>query len=79
MTIEILSPDKKVYTGEIDLLQVPGSKSPFTVLNMHAPLISSLEKGKLRLVEAKTKKEIFFEINGGVIEVINNKILILST
>ena len=77
MDIEIITPDKKLFKGEIQSVKVPGSKGPFMILNNHAPIISVLRTGKVKIVD-KEKKVQFFEIRGGVIEVLHNKILILS-
>ena len=76
MLIEIITPDKKIYSGEIELVKVPGTNGSFEVLNNHAPIISSLEKGQIKVIE-KAGNESFFEINSGVIEVQNNKIIVL--
>ena len=77
MHLEIVTPDKKIYVGEIKLIQVPGSKGSFEVLNNHAPIISTLEQGRIKLIENNDKK-IFFDIEGGVIEVSKNKIIVLA-
>lgn len=77
MHIEIVNPDKTIFSGEADVLQLPGKDGSFEILNNHAPLISVLRKGKVKVVD-KDKKEQFFEINGGVIEVLTNKVLILA-
>jgi F-type H+-transporting ATPase subunit epsilon len=75
MEVEILTPDKKIFEGEADLVQVPGTLGSFGILNNHAPIISSLTKGKIRVV-IKNKEE-FFEIQSGVVEVLKNKVIIL--
>jgi F-type H+-transporting ATPase subunit epsilon len=77
MLLEIISPDKNLYTGEITNLLVPGSKGPFMILNNHAPIISTLEKGFIRILDIEGKK-ISFEIDGGVIEAKKNKIIVLA-
>jgi len=76
MYLEIITPDKIVFSGKINMVQVPGSKGSFEVLDYHAPIISTLEKGRIKVVERGT--ETFFEISGGVIEVKDNKIIILA-
>ena len=77
MNIEIVNPDKTIFSGEADVVQLPGKDGSFEILNNHAPLISVLRKGKVKVVD-RDKKEQFFEINGGVIEVLKNKVLILA-
>ena len=77
MLLEIISPDKKLYSGEADLIQVPGSKGSFEILKNHAPIISTLEKGQIKIVASDGKKTTF-DIDGGVIEAKNNKIIVLA-
>ncbi len=77
MTIEIINPDETIFSGEADLVQLPGKDGSFEILNNHAPLISVLKEGKIKVVD-KNKNTQFFEIQGGVIEVLRNKILILA-
>lgn len=76
MNLEILTPDKKVFDGEVTSVTVPGTQGSFEVLTNHAPIISTLEKGKVIIRNAG--KEVFFTISGGAIEVINNKIIVLA-
>ncbi len=76
MKLEIITPDRTIYTGEAELVQLPGIDGSFEILNNHAPLISALKQGKVKI--KKDGKEEFFEINGGVIEVLENKVLILA-
>jgi len=77
MLLEIISPDKKLYSGEVINLSVPGSKGPFMILNNHAPIISTLEKGFIKILQQDGKKTVF-EVDGGVIELKKNKIIILA-
>jgi F-type H+-transporting ATPase subunit epsilon len=77
MRVEIITPDTKLFEGEADLVQLPGIDGSFEVLNNHAPMISVLAKGRIKLVDS-SKKEEFIDIKGGVIEVLKNRILILA-
>ncbi|MFZ0282135.1 MAG: ATP synthase F1 subunit epsilon [Bacteroidales bacterium] len=77
MKIEIITPDRKVYEGEIKSVRVPGKKGSFQVLKDHAPIISTLEKGSVIIVD-QSNKEIVYEIDGGVVEVKMNKIILLA-
>jgi F-type H+-transporting ATPase subunit epsilon len=77
MKIEIITPDKKVFEGEVKSVRVPGKKGSFQVLKDHAPIISTLENGPVILVDMDGK-QISYEINGGVIEVKANKIILLA-
>jgi F-type H+-transporting ATPase subunit epsilon len=77
MKIEIITPDKKIFEGEIKSVRVPGKKGSFQVLKDHAPIISTLENGSVRMVDQENN-EIVYEISGGVIEVKANKIILLA-
>jgi F-type H+-transporting ATPase subunit epsilon len=77
MKIEIITPDKKIFEGEIKSVRVPGKKGSFQVLKDHAPIISTLEKGSVWMVDQENN-EIKYEINGGVIEVKANRIILLA-
>ncbi len=76
MTLEIISPGKKIFSGKVKLVQVPGKKGAFEILNNHAPIISTLSAGKVKVVTPDDEKN-FFDITGGVVEVANNNIIIL--
>jgi F-type H+-transporting ATPase subunit epsilon len=77
MFLEIITPDRKLFAGEVKLVQVPGTKGSFEILKNHAPIISSLEKGTVKIIDQQDQED-FFDIEGGVIEVKKNKIIILS-
>lgn len=77
MKIEIITPDKKIFEGEIKSVRVPGKKGSFQVLKDHAPIISTLEPGLVRMVD-QGNNELVYEIGGGVIEVKANKIILLA-
>lgn len=79
MRVEIVTPDATIFTGDnVALIQLPGIDGSFEVLNNHAPMISVLKKGTIKLINKGEKEENFYEINGGVIEVLNNKVLVLA-
>jgi F-type H+-transporting ATPase subunit epsilon len=77
MKIEIITPDKKIFEGEIKSVRVPGKKGSFQVLKDHAPIISTLENGSVWIVDQENN-EIKYEISGGVIEVKVNRIILLA-
>ncbi len=77
MNLEILTPEEKVFEGTVELVKVPGTKGSFEILNMHAPIISTLEKGEVKVKSTKNQVQIF-TISGGVVEVRDNKIIILA-
>jgi F-type H+-transporting ATPase subunit epsilon len=75
MHLDIITPDKKLFSGEVTSVLVPGTAGQFQVLNNHAAIISTLMKGK---VVIKTKEgEKSFEVKSGVIEVLKNNIVVL--
>ncbi|MCA6440143.1 MAG: ATP synthase F1 subunit epsilon [Sediminibacterium sp.] len=76
MTLEILTPEKKLYSGEVYGVQLPGIHGLFEVLDKHAPMVSALGKGNLKIL--KDKKEIEnYSIQSGFVEVLNNKTTVL--
>jgi F-type H+-transporting ATPase subunit epsilon len=77
MRIEIVTPDKKIFEGDIKSVRVPGKKGSFQVLKDHAPIISTLEAGSVIMIDPDGKETIY-EIDGGVIEVKANKIILLA-
>ena len=77
MKIEIITPDKKIYEGEIKSVRVPGKKGSFQVLKDHAPIISTLDGGPVRMIDDENN-EVIYEISGGIIEVKANKIILLA-
>jgi len=76
MTVEIITPEKKLFEGETSMVKVPGSKGSFQMLNMHAPIVSTLEKGEV-IIREMNDNELKFSVNGGLVECKNNKIVIL--
>ena len=77
LDLEIISPEKKVYTGKIISVTIPGTKGNFQVLYNHAPLISTFETGIIKF-ELTDKTIRVFSTSGGSVEVLDNKVLILS-
>ena len=78
MTLEILTPDKKIYEGEVTAVTVPGTMGSFQILRDHAPIISTLEDGPVIIKSNKTTDNEIFVIKGGVVEVLKNKIIVLA-
>ena len=76
MFIEIITPGKKIFEGEVKLVQLPGSKGQFEILKDHAPIISTLVEGPIKVVE-KSGEVHLFKVDGGVIENKANKIIVL--
>ena len=72
MFLEILSAEEKIFSGEVDSVILPGTDGQFQILNNHAPIISSLRNGEIKYSD-KSKNETL-EINGGIVEVLDNKV-----
>lgn len=78
MKLEILTPDKKVYEGEASSVTLPGTVGSFEILNHHAPIISTLQDGKMVVRGGNTGKEEIYIIHGGVVEAKDNKVVVLA-
>lgn len=76
MDLKIITPERIIFEGEADLVQLPGSDGLFEILKNHAPMIASLGKGKVKVGNNNEYK--YFEINGGVAKVSDNEILVLA-
>ena len=76
MHVEIVTPDKKVFEGEAEGVQLPGTDGSFEVLNNHAPIIATLGKGIVRVRVGKDAQ--FFNVDGGLVEMMDNKVIILA-
>lgn len=76
MFLEIITPDNKVFSGEVNGVYFPGADGGFEVLNNHAPLISTLSKGSIKIRSTGSEQNI--AIDGGLVEVLNNKIVVLA-
>jgi len=77
MLLDILTPEKLLFQGEVKSIKLPGTNGEFEILNNHAPLVSSLSKGEVRIV--LDDKEQLFNIDGGVVEVMKNKVVVLAS
>lgn len=78
MQLELISPNQTLFSGEIYLIQVPGSKGSFEVLKNHVPIVSALDAGKIKII-TPSGEERFFKIKDGFIEVKKNKVNVLVT
>lgn len=76
MHLEIITPDRKVFEGEVASAQFPGTDGLFEVLNNHAPLISALQAGEVVVTGAAGRAA--FRIEGGVVEVLRNNVIVLA-
>ena len=76
MNVKIIKPDATLYEGEAKLVQLPGIDGLFEILNNHAPIISALQKGKIRIVD-NNDQTLYFDIIAGVVKSEKNTVLLL--
>lgn len=74
MKLEIISSEQVLFSGEVDAVTLPGTKGAFTVLNHHASLASTLQKGKIEYSAGNQRHTI--EVNGGIVDVDNNRVAV---
>jgi F-type H+-transporting ATPase subunit epsilon len=78
MRLTIITPDKELFSGKVKSVKVPGTGGQFEVLDGHAPIVSSLQKGEVRVITDKGEKQTF-SIDQGFIEVLRNEVSVLVT
>ena len=76
MNIAVLSPDKLIFEGTASSVKVPGVTGQFEVLNNHAPIVSALGEGEVRILKEGGDK-VQLKIKKGFIEVLNNEVALL--
>lgn len=76
MILEILTPEKKIFSGDVYGVQLPGIDGMFEVLEKHAPLVSALKTGKLKILRDKNSVS-HYTIQSGFVEVLNNQATVL--
>ena len=78
MNLEILTPERKLFSGDVYGVQLPGVEGSFEVLERHAPLVAALKAGKVKVLKDKSFSPLaFFDIQSGFVEVLHNKVTIL--
>ena len=77
MNLEILTPVKKLFSDDVYGIQLPGVTGLFEVLDQHAPLISTLKAGRIKVLKDKSNHLAHFDIQGGFVEVIGNSVTVL--
>ena len=78
MQLEILTPEKKIFKGEVYGVQLPGLTGLFEVLDKHAPLVSALKEGRVKVLKDKHSTLAIVNIHGGFVEVLNNQATVLA-
>lgn len=77
MNLEILTPERKFFSGDVYGVQLPGVVGSFEILDRHAPIVSALKAGRLKILKDKNQHYAFFDIQSGFVEMINNKATVL--
>ncbi|HTN45313.1 MAG TPA: ATP synthase F1 subunit epsilon [Flavipsychrobacter sp.] len=77
MQLDILTPEHKIYSGNVYGIQLPGVQGSFEILENHAPMIAALGKGKMKILKDKNNNTEMYEITGGFVEILNNKASVL--
>lgn len=78
MRLTIITPEKEIYNGKVKSVKVPGTTGQFEILNGHAPIVSSLQKGEVRVIAENGDKQTF-QIEQGFVEVLRNEVSVLVT
>lgn len=78
MRLTIITPEKEIFNGKVKSVKVPGTAGQFEILNGHAPIVSSLQKGEVRVINDKGEKQTF-QIEQGFVEVLRNEVSVLVT
>lgn len=76
MILEILTPESKIFSGTVYGVQLPGISGLFEVLDKHAPMVSALKAGKLKILKDKNS-HVLYTIQSGFAEILNNKTIVL--
>ncbi|MDP4266081.1 MAG: F0F1 ATP synthase subunit epsilon [Bacteroidota bacterium] len=77
MKVDITTPDNKLFSGEANLVQLPGLDGSFEILNHHAPMVSVLGMGKIKVIDT-AKNVSYYEIKKGIVQVLNNTVVVLA-
>lgn len=77
MNLDIVTPDKTLFSGKIESIQLPGSEGSFEILTNHAPIVSSLTKGIVK-VKCENGENLSFEIEGGIVVCKKNIVTLLA-
>ncbi|HEX4850826.1 MAG TPA: ATP synthase F1 subunit epsilon [Puia sp.] len=77
MNLEILTPEKKLFSDDVYGVQLPGVTGLFEVLDKHAPLVSALKSGRIKVLKDKNNHLAFFDIKSGFVEIISNHVTVL--
>jgi F-type H+-transporting ATPase subunit epsilon len=77
MKLEIITPEKKLFEGNVKSAIFPGSEGSFGVLNNHSPMVASLKAGNIELIEDNNTRT-NFAVKGGIVEVLKSNVIVLA-
>jgi F-type H+-transporting ATPase subunit epsilon len=77
MLIDIVTPDKNIFSGNIASAVFPGMNGSFGIQENHAALVATLKEGQIKIIDSSNKEQ-FFDVKGGVVEINHNKIIVLA-
>ena len=78
MNVVILSPEREIYSGSAKSVKVPGALGSFEMLENHAPIVSALSAGEIRILQSNGEK-MTLKVEGGFVEMLNNEVSLLVT
>jgi F-type H+-transporting ATPase subunit epsilon len=77
MKLDILTPERKIYEGDVYGIIVPGVNGYFELLDNHAPIVAALGNGNMKVIKDKNNNVEEYKINGGFVEMSSNKTVVL--
>jgi len=77
MKLNILTPVKKIFEGDVYGILLPGVSGYFELLDNHAPILSALGKGQIKILKAKSNTTEIFQIESGFVEMSKNNTIVL--
>jgi len=77
MQLNIITPEKSLFSGEVKLIRLPGAEGSFELLESHAPIVAALGNGDIKIIDAQNNKS-YFSLKGGIAECSNNKVIVLA-
>jgi len=77
MNLEILTPESKIFSGDVYGVQLPGIGGSFELLDKHAPMVSALKNGNLKILKDSKNSTSSYSIQSGFVEILNNRVTVL--
>ena len=77
MKLDLITPTSTLFAGDVTLVQLPGLDGLFEILPSHAPLVSALKEGRVKVEDGQNEPQ-YFDIHGGVVEVSHDKVFVMA-